>query len=303
MIFSCCDPQVSEATQVSLTLHLVCGFTMAEIASAFLRTRPAIEKRIERGKKALARSKHLFDLADGDLKTRLSAVHRALYLLFNEGYHGASAVRAELCREAIRLGALLLENHLVASPASYALCALMNLHAARLPARLNQDGDLVPLAQQDRSLWDAELIGKGNELLDRSALGAELSAYHVEAAIAAVHSNASRDEDIDWERLVWLYDMLMRIDPSPVVALNRAIAVAHREGPERGIEALRAIADGEILASYPFSSAALGELELRAGDAGSARKHFEEALALARNRVERRFLERRLDAVRDAAVR
>jgi RNA polymerase sigma factor (sigma-70 family) len=303
MIFSCCDPQLSETTQVPLTLHLACGFTMEEIASAFLRKRSAVEKRIERGKKVLASSKRLFDLADDELKTRLSAVHRVIYLLFNEGYHGTSAVRAELCREAMRLGALLLENPLVSSSVTYALCALMSLHAARLPARLNQEGDLISLAHQDRLRWDSELIEKGNELLGRAAFGAELSAYHVEAAIAAVHSNASRVEDTDWGRLVWLYDTLMAIRPSPVVALNRAIALAEQDGPERGIEALRTIADGEVLASYPFYSAALGELEFRAGDTGSARKHFEEALALARNRVERRFLERRLDAVRDAAVR
>ncbi|HTA53166.1 MAG TPA: sigma-70 family RNA polymerase sigma factor [Candidatus Acidoferrales bacterium] len=303
MIFSCCDPELSETTQVALTLHLACGFTMAEIASAFLRKRSAMEKRIERGKKVLANSKHLFDLSDGELKTRLSAVHRALYLLFNEGYHGASAVRTELCREAMRLGALLIEHPLVASPVTYALCALMSLHAARLPARLDPDGDLIDLAHQDRSRWEIELIGKGNELLDRSAFGTELSAYHVEAAIAAVHSNALHAEDTDWGRLIWLYDMLMTIRPSPVVALNRAIALAQQNGPERGIEELRTIEHGELLASYPFYAAALGELEFRAGDNGNARKHFEEALGLARNRVERRFLERRLDAVRDAALR
>ena len=224
-----------------------------------------MEKRIERGKKVLAGSKHLFDLSDGELKTRLSAVHRALYLLFNEGYHGASAVRTELCREAMRLGALLTENPLVASPVTYALCALMSLHAARSPARLDQDGDLIDLAHQDRSRWDIELIGKGNELLDRSAFGTELSDYHVEAAIAAVHSNALHAEDTDWGGLIWLYDMLMTIRPSPVVALNRAIALAQQNGPERGIEELRTLAHGELLASYPFYAAALGELEFARG--------------------------------------
>jgi RNA polymerase sigma factor (sigma-70 family) len=300
MMFSCCDPQLAEESQVALILHIVCGFATAEIASAFLRKHSTIEKRIERGKKTLAKSKHLFDIEDADLKTRLSAVHRALYLLFNEGYHGGSAVsavRAELCREAMRLGDLLLENDVARSPVTDALCALMCLNAARLPARLDSGGELIALIDQDRSLWDAKLIARGNELLDRSACGPDLSEYHLEAAIASVHSNAARDAETDWARLVWLYDMLLAIRPSPVVALNRAIALAQVDGPQRGIEALTNIDRREELALYPFYPAALGELELRAGNAGAARRHFDAAVALARNRVERRFLQGRRDAV------
>ncbi|HEY6326976.1 MAG TPA: sigma-70 family RNA polymerase sigma factor [Candidatus Cybelea sp.] len=299
MMFSCCDPRLSEDAQVALTLRLLCGFTTAEIAGAFLSTNAAIEKRIERGKKILASSKRLFDFADAELPARLSAVHRTLYLLFNEGYHGASRetpVRAELCREATRLAALLLDNARVATPASHALCALMYLNAARLPARVDARGNLVPLARQDRALWDRTLIARGNELLDRSATGCELSEYHVEAAIASLHSGAATDGDTDWERLLWLYDILMRIRPSPVTALNRAIAVAQREGPESGIAAIRAIPASEQLAAYPFFPAALGELELRAGRLERARSHFEAAAALARNPMERRFLESRVEA-------
>jgi RNA polymerase sigma factor (sigma-70 family) len=304
MIFSCCDPVLAQEVQVALTLHLVCGFAVGEIASAFLRKRATIEKRLERGKRALADSKRLFDFADAELPARLSAVHRVLYLLFNEGYHGASAqraVRTELCAEAMRLATLLLEQPLVATPASYALCALMWLHAARVRARLNRSGDLIPLTDQDRALWDRDLIAKGNDFLNRSANGRELSEYHVEAAIASIHSNAAREEDTDWTRLVWLYDVLVRIRPSPVVALNRAIALAQQNGPDRGIEAIRAIAASDELASYPFLPAALGELELRAGHAGEARKHFERAAALARNPVERRFLELRAGAAANAS--
>ncbi len=299
MMFSCCDPQLAQESQVALILRLVCGFESGEIASAFLRKRSTIEKRIERGKRSLANSKRLFDFADAELAPRVSAVHRALYLLFNEGYHGASAsaaVRAELCAEAMRLCALLLENDLAATPATYALGALMWLHAARLPARLDENGELISLAQQDRSRWDAAAIARGNELLDRAASGPEMTEYHLEAAIAALHSNAARDDETDWERLVWLYDTLMAVRPSPVVALNRAIAIAQHSGPERGIEAIRSIAGVEDLALYPFYPAALGELELRAGRSGPAREHFAAAVALARNRVERRFLERRRDA-------
>jgi RNA polymerase sigma factor (sigma-70 family) len=299
MMFSCCDPRLSEDAQVALMLSLLCGFTIREIAAAFLGKTSTIEKRIERGKGILANSKRLFDFADAELPARLSAVHRALYLTFNEGYHGASRelpVRAELCRESMRLAELLLENTRVARPETYALCALMHLHAARLPARVDGAGNLVQLEQQDRALWDRALIVRGNELLDRAAAGHELSDYHVEAAIASLHSSAATQTDTDWDRILWLYDILLRIRPSPVVALNRAIAVAQRDGPESGIAAIRAIPASEQLSAYPFFPAALGELELRAGHAEAARNHFETAAALARNPMERRFLELRVEA-------
>ena len=295
MMFSCCDPALSEPTQVAMMLYLLCGFSVAEIAHAFLSKRATIEKRIERGKKALARSRTLFDMADSELPSRLSAVHAALYLLFNEGYHGSSqhAVRAELCREAIRLTALLTENPLVSRPETYALGALMCLHAARLPARIDGAGELVSLFEQDRSRWDATLVARGNALLNHSASGSQLSEYHIEAAIAAIHSNAARVEDTDWARLVWLYDQLVVARPSPVIALNRAIAIAQRSGAQAGIDAIRAIPHSEWLASYPFFPAALAELELRAGRADDARVHFHQAIELARNPAERRYWELR----------
>jgi RNA polymerase sigma-70 factor (ECF subfamily) len=304
MMFSCCAPGLAEQAQVALILQLLCGFTSDEIAAAFLSKRDAVAKRIERGKKVLTASEHLFDLADDELPARLSSVHRALYLLFNEGYHGASKetpVRAELCREAMRLAALLLDDPRVATPVSYALCAMMWLHAARLPARIGAGGELIALADQDRSLWDAALMAKGIEFLERSAQGAELSDYHLQAAIASVHARASAAAETDWDRIVWLYDTLMDVAPSPVVALNRAIAIAEKDGPEAGIRAINAMAQSERLASYPFLPAALGELELRAGHVESARKHFEEAVSLARNAMERRFLQQRARTARAPA--
>ncbi|HET9393544.1 MAG TPA: sigma-70 family RNA polymerase sigma factor [Candidatus Rubrimentiphilum sp.] len=299
MMFSCCDPKLSEQAQVALILNLLCGFTAGEIAGAFFNTRAAVEKRISRGKQVLATSRKLFDLADRDFSARLDAVRRALYLLFNEGYHGASAesaVRVDLCRGAMRLAVVLLEHPLAATPATYALCALMWLHAARLPARIDGAGNLRSLFDQDRSRWDSSLIAKGQEYLDLSARGSELTEYHVEAAIASLHSNAARAEDTNWQKIVSMYDTLMQIRPSPVVALNRAIAVAQIEGPERGLEEIRAIAHSDRLASYPFYSAALGELELRRGENDSARKHFQAALELARNPTERQYLELRVRA-------
>src|SRR5437762_3978111 len=299
MMFSCCHPRLSEAAQVALMLHIWCGFSVDEVAGAFVSTHAGVEKRLVRAKQVLAESGRLFEIADAaDFATRLPAVHRALYLLFNEGYHGASpesAVRAELCREALRLTTLLFEYPLASTPATYALAALMCLHAARLPARLDAAGQFRVLADQDRSRWDPNLMAEGQRVLERSATGPQLTEYHVEAAIAAAHGSAPRVQDTDWAQIVSLYDTLMTIRPSPVVALNRAIAVAQRDGPERGLEEIGAIADSHRLAAYPFYHAALGELELRRGRIEAARGHFRTALGLARNAVERQFLELRME--------
>jgi RNA polymerase sigma-70 factor (ECF subfamily) len=300
MMFSCCHPRLSEESQVGLILHILCGFSVHEIANAFVSGHAAIEKRITRAKKVLAGSKKLFDItAPADFSTRLPAVHQALYLLFNEGYHGASpeaAVRADLCREAMRLAALLLEHPLGAIPATYALSALMCLNAARLPARVDASGNLNALIDQDRALWDRELVGEGLRFLDLSATGSELTEFHLEAAIAAVHATAHTTEATNWEKIVSLYDTLMTIRPSPIVALNRAVAVAQREGPERGLAEIREIENPDRLASYPFYFAALGELEFQLGRHETAREHFQAAAALARNPMERRFLDQRATA-------
>jgi predicted RNA polymerase sigma factor len=305
MMFSCCHPRLPEEAQVALVLHILCGFTVGEVAAAFVSSHAAIEKRISRAKKTLARTRKLFDLADaGDFSRRLSAVHRALYLLFNEGYHGASsetAVRAELCQEAMRLAGLLGEHPPAATPSTHALAALMYLHAARLPARADASGNLSSLVHQDRSRWDGRLIAEGQRLLDLSATGSELTEYHVEAAIAWVHARAPRFEETDWARIVSLYDLLTVIRPSPVVALNRAIAIAQHEGPERGLQEIGAIADTDRLATYPFYFAALGELEHRGGRHETARGRFRTALALARNSGERQFLKQRIRVCEDAA--
>jgi RNA polymerase sigma factor (sigma-70 family) len=300
MMFSCCHPRLPEEAQVALVLHVLCGFGVGEIASAFLCTEAAIEKRLTRAKKMLAGSRSLFDLvADDDVSTRLSAVHRALYLLFNEGYHGAhpeTAVRAELCREAMYLAGSLAEHPTASTPATFALCALMSLHAARLAARLDASGNLSPFFDQDRSLWDAALVAEGINFLGRSAAGSDLTEYHVEAAIAAAHAAAPRAEDTDWGVIVSLYDTLLTIRSSPVIALSRAIAIAQRDGPERGLEEIGHILERDRLASYWFYFAALGELELQSGSNVLARNDLRAALGLARSPTERRFLEQRIEA-------
>jgi RNA polymerase sigma factor (sigma-70 family) len=300
MMFSCCHPRLSEDAQVALILNILCGFSVDKIASAFVSSHAAIEKRITRAKKVLAGSKRLFDVAaPADFANRLPAVHRVLYLLFNEGYHGASpeaATRAELCHEAMRLAATLLAHALGATPAGYALSALMCFDAARLPGRLDATGNLISLLEQNRTLWDQTLVAEGTKLLELSATGSELTEYHLEAAIASVHSTAARAGDTNWEEIIALYGRLMAMRPSPIIALNRAIAVAQRDGPESGLQAIGAIDGRDRLVVYPFYSAALGELELRRGRHETAREHFRAALALARNPTERCFLDRRIAA-------
>jgi RNA polymerase sigma-70 factor (ECF subfamily) len=297
MMFSCCDPRLKEEVQIALVLNILCGFGAQEIAGAFLAGRAAVEKRIARGKQSLATSQRRFDLTDDHVADRLPVVQRALYLLFNEGYHSVSAdtvVRTELCREAIRLTELLAADARTGTPATCALAALMCLHAARLPARITGAGELSALSDQDRSTWDASLIAHGLALLDESARGADVSVYHLEAAIAAAHVQAPSVDGTDWHTVVELYDRLLAIAPSPVVALNRAIAVAQRDGAASGIAELEAISDADRLAAYPFYRAAFAELELRRGRTAEAREHFEAAMRLARNAAERRFFQKRV---------
>ena len=300
MMFTCCHPRLPEEAQVALVLHILCGFAVDEIAAAFVSSHSAIEKRITRAKKVLASSKKLFDVASPEqFAARLPAVGRALYLLFNEGYHGASAasaVRAELCEEAIRLARVLLAHPGGGTPETQALAALMCLHAARLPARIDEAGNLRSLFDQDRSKWDRGLADEGLRFLELAAEGPEATEYHLEAAIAAVHVRTRRPADTDWKTIVSLYDTLLTVRPSPIVALNRAIAVAQSEGARRGLEEIEAIAGRDRLESYPFYPAAIGELELRLGRRESARERFRSALALARNPDERRFLEGRIGA-------
>jgi RNA polymerase sigma factor (sigma-70 family) len=300
MMFSCVDPRLTEEAQVALILNILCGFSVSEVSNAFLCSAAAAEKRINRAKKVLATAPQLFALADAaDFQSRLTAVHRALYLLFNEGYHGANsktAVRVELCREAMRLATLLHEHPLAATPPTLALLALMCLHAARMPARVDESGSLSLLPDQDRSQWNQQLIVEGQKLLEDSATGEAVSEYHLEAAIAWCHASAPTARETNWEQIIALYDTLLRIRPSPVIALNRAIAVAQHAGPAAGLAAIRAISGSERLNTYPFYPMALGELELQCGHLCSARLHFTTALALARNPTEQRFMESRISA-------
>jgi RNA polymerase sigma-70 factor (ECF subfamily) len=302
MMFSLCHPQLAEEVHVALMLNMLSSFGAEEIARVYLASEAAIEKRISRGKKVLAASPRLFELTAADFEPRLTSVHRALYLLFSAGYHGAceeGVIREELCREALRLARLLVDHAPAATPATFALAALMYLHAARLPGRTNELGELLALGEQDRTRWDARLVAEGLALLERASTGTEVSRYHVEAAIAGLHASAPSAAETRWNEIVQLYDVYMQIAPSPVVALNRAIAIAEHEGPASGLSALASIEGAERLRDYPFYAAARGELELRARRPEAARAHFEAALVLARSDAERRFLQRRLAACAD----
>jgi len=300
MMLSCCQPRLAEEVQIALVLNILCGFSAGEIATAFLATKASLEKRLARGKATLAASKKLFELADADVDSRLRAVLRALYLLFNEGYHGGSsiAVREDLCAEARRLLELLLAHSRTATPATRALGALMCLHAARQPSRVGGDGLLRPLGEQDRAAWDRGLIQEGLARLDASAEGHTVTVYHLEAAIAAVHAQAPSSRETPWEVVIDLYDRLLALQPSPVVALGRALAIGEARGAAAGLEALESIVDRERLVQYPFYEAARAELALRLGDHGRARHHFQAARALARNALERDFFDARLRAGR-----
>jgi RNA polymerase sigma factor (sigma-70 family) len=300
LMFSCCAPGLPPASQVAVILKYLCGFSVREIAQAFLSAEGAVEKQLYRAREALEQGGGLYEVGDAEqVRRRLPSVHEAVYLLFSEGYHGAHAqevVREELCREALRLGELLSRLPAAAGPETQALLALLCFHAARLGSRLSDDGGLLLLAEQDRGRWDRQLIAEGFRRLDRSAEGDRLTAWHLEAAIAAQHAAAAAFERTNWPAIVGLYDRLLEVRPSPVVALNRAIAVGMAEGAEAGLRALSAIPGRERLARYPFLPAAVAEFELRSGRPARAAEALRAALLLARNPAEEAVLARKLAA-------
>jgi RNA polymerase sigma factor (sigma-70 family) len=298
MMFSCCHPALTDDGQTALILRLVCGFGTGEVACAFLADRAAMEKRIVRAKRIVAEEGRLFDVSTPEqARERIPAVLTAIYLMFDAGYHGSvvpEPVRANLCADAIRLATLLAASPATATAEVDALLALMYLHAARMPARLDAAGALVPFERQDRSLWDADLIARGMEHLGASARGDELTPYHLEAGIAAVHAMSPSVEATPWAEIADLYDRLYAQKPTPVVALGRAIARAQVDGPALGIETILAIPGRERLEDYPFYWAALGDLSLRAGDRGRALGWFQRGTKAARNDAERAMFARRV---------
>jgi RNA polymerase sigma-70 factor, ECF subfamily len=296
LIFTCCHPALPPDAQIALTLREVCGLTTEEIAHAFLTASSTLAQRIVRAKAKIraARIPYRVPLRE-DLPERLDAVLHVVYLVFNEGYSassGASLTRSDLSDEAIRLGRLLME--LLAEPEVIGLLALMLLHESRRLARSLPTGELILLENQDRTLWNRNYIEEGLALVPRALASQRIGPYTVQAAIAAVHAEAPQPNATDWSRIVGLYDLLMETSPSPVVALNRAVAVAMRDGPSVGLELIDAILARGDLGEYHLAHAARADLCRRLGRASDARKAYRQAIALARQDPERRFLEGRL---------
>jgi RNA polymerase sigma-70 factor (ECF subfamily) len=296
LIFTCCHPALSLDAQVALTLREVCGLTTEEIAQAFLTPAPTLAQRIVRAKAKIRDAKIPYQVPTAaELPERLEAVLRVIYLVFNEGYSassGASVTRHDLSGEAIRLGRLLVE--LLPEPEAVGLLALMLLHESRRAARTSPSGDVVLLEDQDRTLWDRALIAEGSQLVRRALSSGRVGPYTIQAAIAAVHAAAPSVGETDWNEIVGLYDVLLRLDPSPVVALNRAVAVAMRDGPAAGLALIDAILERGELRDYRHAHAARAELCRRLGRIDEARASFERALQLTRQEPERRLIERRI---------
>jgi RNA polymerase sigma factor (sigma-70 family) len=298
LMFACCHPDIPQESQTALALKTLCGFSPAEIAKAFLTTEAAVAKRLTRAKQRIKELAIPFEIPAGeDLAPRLDAVLQTIYLLFNEGYKassGDSLIRQDLCDEAIRLGTLIAEHPATNSPRAHALTALMLLNAARLPARTDDDGNILRLQDQDRSRWKQDLIARGIMHLGQSAIGQQLSDYHLQAGIAACHCTAPDYDSTNWPRILALYDQLLHLDASPVIALNRAVALANVEGTKAAREYIIAIKDRAALDAYYLYYAVLGEFELQLQNFDTAAKHFRRAIELTDLKSEQSFLTKRL---------
>jgi RNA polymerase sigma-70 factor (ECF subfamily) len=298
LVFMCCHPALPQDARIALSLKLAGGFSVQEIARAFLISDATTAQRLVRAKRLLRDEGIGLDLPQGsDLGARLESVLDVIYLLFNEGYGahvGADLVRQDLCGEALRLGRLVTASPATGAPAAHALVALMAFQAARLPARVDERGEIVLLEDQDRARWDRALLGLGFAHLERSAEGSVVTTYHLQAAIAAVHAGAATPDGTRWPDILRLYDRLLELNPSPVIALNRAVAIARVSGPAAALAALATVEREPALAHYYLLPSVKGRLLLELGDRDAAAACYRDALARPCSEPERRFLARRL---------
>lgn len=298
LIFAACHPALAPENRIALTLKTLGGFSLAEIARGLLASEEAVKKRLQRAKQQLADDGvELVMPAAGELPARLDSVLQCLYLLFNEGYsasEGEVAIRSDLCEEAVRLCHLLTRQESGRQPGTFALLALMLFHAARFEARTDAQGRLLLLEEQDRGQWDHGLIEQARHYLDLSAEGRQVTKYHLEAGIANLHCAAPSFAATDWAAILRFYNLLLRIDPSPICRLNRAIVIAHLEGPRKGLATLQPLVGDPGLKHYPLLEATLGELHRRAGELPAAQAHFQKALGMSQSEPDRELLRRKL---------
>ncbi len=299
MIFACCHPELSHSDQIALTLKTCSGFSIDEIATALLTNHETIKKRIQRAKKFIIENNLRFDIPVGnELKNRQDSVLHSIYLLFNEGYNSSNKselIRKDLCEEALRLLLMLTENEFTNQPKCLALVSLMSLLVSRFEARLDDNGEIILLEDQDRNKWNFDLINIGLDYLNKASVGEELSEYHIEAAIVAEHSTAKSFAETNWQRILSMYDLLAKINLSPVVLLNRAIVIGKISGSKKAIEEINAIPGIEkfIGSNYLFSSV-LGEMYRQEKNIEEGKKYFEKAIALTNSETEKKLLQKKL---------
>ncbi|HEY7162032.1 MAG TPA: RNA polymerase sigma factor [Acidobacteriota bacterium] len=303
LMFTCCHPQLNFETQTVLILKTLCGFSVNEIARAFLTQPATIAQRLVRAKRKIKEDKIKFEIPENQqLKLRLFTILNVLYLFFNEGYgatEGEDLVRQELCEEAIRLAYLVANNPVGNLPESHALLALMLFHAARLETRTDSDGNLILLAEQDRSQWNHKLIQRGFYHLDRAASGNEMTEYHVQAIIASCHAAAESYETTNWKRILEFYDILVSLNRSPVFLLNRAVAVAMTNGAEAGLNELDELRELPSMQNYYLLPATYAEFHRRLGNHQDAEKYYRQTLELVRTKPERQFILKRIDEMQN----
>lgn len=300
MIFACCHPNLPSEAQTALALKNLCGFSVKEIAKAYLTNEAVINKRLTRAKEKFRDGSIKFEIPSGEqLQSRFSRVLTTLYLLFNEGYNSSgrdTLIKEDLIEEAIRLCELLADHHLTSKPEVHALLAMMFFHYARTPARIDNTGNIVLLEQQNRNLWDRNLITKGVEHFNKSSEGYRMSEYHLEAGIAYFYTTAEAFEKTDWKRILFLYDLLFNIKRTPVVALNRAVVISMLEGPAAGIAAINKIEENNTLENYYLYHSVLADLYLKNNNSEEAKNHLQKAILLTPSEAEKKLLRQKLES-------